>query len=215
MANDIVAVMERLGHWWFCVGAHDRGARVWHRLGLDHTECVASMVLLDIAPTREMYAHTSAPFAQAYWHWFFLTQPQPLPENMIGSDPEGFWKLKCFNQAHGKVPFSSLALTEYLDAFARAETIHASCEDYRASASIDIDHDNADTGRKLAMPALALWTKHGVSDTCFDALDLWRQRAEKVEGKALDASHYMAEEIPDQIAAHMFAFFARHPIYTV
>lgn len=205
MANDIVAVMERLGHRRFCVGAHDRGARVAHRLGLDHPECVASMVLLDIAPTREMYAHTSAPFAQAYWHWFFLTQPQPLPENIIGSDPEGFWKLKCFNQAHGKVPFSSLALTEYLDAFARVETIHA---------SIDIDHDNADTGRKLAMPALALWAKHGVIDSCFDALDLWRQRAEKVEGKALDASHYMAEEIPDQIAAHMFAFFARHPIYT-
>ncbi|MDG1458537.1 MAG: hypothetical protein P8Q92_11775 [Pseudoprimorskyibacter sp.] len=103
------------------------------------------------------------------------------------------------------MPFSSLALTEYLDAFARVETIHA---------SIDIDHDNADTGRELAMPALALWATHGVSDTCFDALDLWRQRAEKVEGKALDASHYMAEEIPDQIAAHMFAFFARHPIYT-
>lgn len=212
MANDIVAVMKHLGHRRFCVGAHDRGARVAHRLGLDHPACVASMVLLDIAPTREMYAQTTARFAKAYWHWFFLTQPKPLPETMIGLDPEGFWKLKCFNQAHGKVPFSALALTEYLEAFARPETIHASCEDYRAAASIDIDHDNADTGRKLTMPTLALWAKHGVIESCFDALDLWRQRAEQIEGKALEATHYMAEEIPDQIAAHMIEFFARHPV---
>ncbi len=212
MANDIVAVMKHLGHRRFCVGAHDRGARVAHRLGLDHPECVASMVLLDIAPTREMYAQTSARFAKAYWHWFFLTQPQPLPETMIGFDPEGFWKLKCFNQVQGKVPFSSLAMTEYLEAFAQPDAIHASCEDYRAAASIDIDHDNADTGRKLTTPTLALWAKHGVIESCFDALDLWRQRAEQIEGKVLEATHYMAEEIPDQIAAHMSEFFARHPV---
>ena len=212
MANDIVAVMKHLGHRRFCVGAHDRGARVAHRLGLDHPECVASMVLLDIAPTREMYAQTSARFAKAYWHWFFLTQPQPLPETMIGFDPEGFWKLKCFNQVKGKAPFSSLAMTEYLEAFAQPDAIHASCEDYRAAASIDIDHDNADTGRKLTTPTLALWAKHGVIESCFDALDLWRQRAEQIEGKVLEATHYMAEEIPDQIAAHMSEFFARHPV---
>jgi len=208
MANDIVEVMRRLGHEQFLVGAHDRGARVAHRLGLDHPDRVRAMVLLDIAPTREMYANTSADFGQAYWHWFFLTQPQPLPENMIGADPEGFWKLKCFNQAHGENPFSDAAIAEYLAAFTSSDAIHASCEDYRAAASIDIDHDNADDGRKLAMPVLALWAKRGVIATCFDALDLWRQRAEQVQGEALDATHYMAEEIPDQIATRMSNFFA-------
>ena len=213
MANDIVAVMRRLGHERFLVGAHDRGARVAHRLGLDHPDCVSAMALLDIAPTREMYAGTSAEFAQTYWHWFFLTQPQPLPEKLIGADPEGFWKLKCFNQARGEPPFSSEALTEYLAAFAEPDAIHASCEDYRAAATIDIEHDNADQGRNLTMPVLILWAKRGVIETCFDALDLWRERAERVEGEALDATHYMAEEIPDDIAARMSGFFSRHPIH--
>jgi len=118
------------------------GARVAHRLGLDHPDRVSAMALLDIAPTREMYAGTSAGFAQAYWHWFFLTQPSPLPERMIGADPEGFWKLKCFNQARGDNPFSPEALAEYLSAFADPDAIHASCEDYRAAATIDIAHDD-------------------------------------------------------------------------
>lgn len=213
MAKDVVAVMQHLGHERFLVGAHDRGARVAHRLGLDHPERVSAMVLLDIAPTREMYSNTSADFAQAYWHWFFLIQPQPLPENMIGADPEGFWKLKCFNQARGDNPFSDAALAEYLAAFASPDAIHASCEDYRAAAGIDIDHDNADNGQKLSMPVLALWAKRGVIAKCFDALALWRQRAESVQGEALDATHYMAEEIPDDIAARMSSFFARNPVH--
>lgn len=212
MANDIVAVMQRLGHERFLVGAHDRGARVAHRLALDHSERVGSMVLLDIAPTREMYANTGADFAKAYWHWFFLIQAQPLPENIIGADPEGFWKLKCFNQARGENPFSDAALAEYLAAFAQPDAIHASCEDYRAAASIDIDHDNQDQGRRLNMPVLALWAERGVIGTCFDALDLWRQRAERVCGEALDATHYMAEEIPIDIAKRMNDFFTDNPI---
>lgn len=212
MANDIVAVMDRLGHQRFLVGAHDRGARVAHRLGLDHGDRVAAMALLDIAPTREMYANTTAQFAQAYWHWFFLIQKHPLPEQMIGSDPDGYWKRKCFNQAKGSSPFAPDALAEYLGAFSDPDAIHASCEDYRAAATIDIDHDDADGGRKLAMPLLTLWAKRGVIETCFDALGLWRQRAEQVEGEALDTSHYMAEELPEDIAASMSDFFARHPI---
>lgn len=211
MANDIVALMQRLGHERFLIGAHDRGARVAHRLGLDHPERVGAMVLLDIAPTREMYANTSAEFAQAYWHWFFLIQAHPLPESMIEADPTRFWKLKCFNQSGGDNPFSDAALAEYLAAFAKPDAIHASCEDYRAAAGIDIDHDNADNGRKLNMPVLALWAKRGVIAKCFDALELWRQRAEQVQGEALDTTHYMAEEIPDDIAARMANFFAHNP----
>ena len=207
MAQDVVAVMQNLGHKKFLVGAHDRGARVAHRLGLDHPECVEAMVLLDIAPTREMYAGTTSDFARAYWHWFFLIQPHPLPEQIISKDPEAFWKLKCFNQARGENPFSTEALEEYLTAFKQSDTIHSSCEDYRAAASIDIEHDDADQGKKLLMPVLALWAKLGVIESCFNALELWRLRADKVEGEALEAGHYMAEEIPEEVAKRMSEFF--------
>ena len=206
MAQDVVAVMQNLGHKKFLVGAHDRGARVAHRLGLDHPDCVEAMVLLDIAPTREMYAGTTSDFARAYWHWFFLIQPHPMPEQIISKDPEAFWKLKCFNQANGKNPFSTEALSEYLTAFKQSDTIHSSCEDYRAAASIDIEHDDADQGKKLLMPVLALWAKLGVIESCFNALELWRLRADKVEGEALEAGHYMAEEIPDVVAARIIHF---------
>lgn len=212
MAKDIVAVMQRLGHERFLIGAHDRGARVAHRLGLDHPERIRAMVLLDIAPTREMYANTNAEFAQAYWHWFFLIQAHPLPESIIGADPESFWKLKCFNQTRGDNPFSNKAIAEYLEAFSKPDTIHASCEDYRAAASIDIEHDNEDNGQKLTMPVLALWAKRGVIAKCFNALDLWQQRAEQIQGESLDTTHYMAEENPVDIAARMIDFFARNPI---
>ena len=208
MAKDIVAIMKHLGHKKYFIGAHDRGARVAHRLGLDHPYYVNAMVLLDIAPTREMYADTTTDFARAYWHWFFLIQPNPLPEQIIGKDPEAFWKLKCFNQTSGDNPFTKEALAEYLDAFKNPETIHSSCEDYRAAASIDIEHDNEDQ-KKLVMPILALWAKHGVIEKCFDALKLWRQRADKVEGESINATHYMAEEIPEEIAKRMSEFFLR------
>jgi len=213
MAKDIIAMMKRLGHNKFLVGAHDRGARVAHRLGLDYPDSIEAMVLLDIAPTREMYAGTSANFAQIYWHWFFLTQPNPLPEKMISADPEGFWKLKCLNQAHGQNPFSPEALAEYLASFKDPNTIHSTCEDYRAAASIDIEHDDADQGKKLTMPILALWAKFGVIESCFNALDLWRQRALHVEGEALAATHYMAEEIPQEVTKHMLEFFSQYPIH--
>lgn len=210
MAQDIVAIMSTLGHDRFFIGAHDRGARVAHRLGLDHPKKVMAMTLLDIAPTREMYAGTNAKFATAYWHWFFLIQKHPIPEQIIGADPDNFWKLKCFNQAGGDNPFLPEALTEYLTAFSNPEAIRASCEDYRAAASIDIAHDDQDGTRKLSMPVQTLWAKRGVIEAYFDALDLWRKRADCVEGEALDATHYMAEEIPGEITVRMADFFSRH-----
>lgn len=210
MANDITAVMSALGHQRFHVGAHDRGARVCHRLGLDHADRVTSMVLLDIAPTREMYANTSQAFATAYWHWFFLIQNHPIPETIIGENPENYWKLKCFNQTNGKNPFSDAALAEYLAAFRDPATIHATCEDYRAAATIDLRHDDDDAGQKLAMPVMAIWAKNGVIGRCFDAAALWSDRAQTVTCAEVDATHYMAEEIPDELLTHMSAFFARH-----
>lgn len=208
MAADMVAVMRRLGYARFAVLAHDRGARVAHRLGLDHPEAVSVMTLLDIAPTREMYAGTGRDFAAAYWHWFFLIQPAPVPEDIIGADPVTYWMRKCINQA-GHNPFAAEALEEYLSCFRDPEAIRASCEDYRAAATIDIVHDDADDGRKLAMPLQVLWARKGVIERCFDTLGLWRMRAKQVEGFAMGATHYMAEEIPGDIVDAVRAFHTR------
>lgn len=208
MASDIRAVMRALGHTRFLIGAHDRGARVAHRLGMDTPDCVAAMTLLDIAPTREMYANTSDFFARAYWHWFFLIQPAPMPEDLILNDPETFWRRKCNIQTKGETPFSPEAEAEYLKYF-QGDAIHAMCEDYRAAATIDIEHDNADDDAKLTMPVQVIWGSKGIIGKAFDPLELWRLRAEKVEGHALDTTHYIAEERPEDIAALMRAQFRK------
>lgn len=207
MAQDMAEVMTALGHQRFFVGAHDRGARVGHRLALDHPGRVARLATLDIAPTREMYAGTGDAFARAYWHWFFLIQPAPFPERMIGADPEAYWRKKCGSGSAGLSPFSKEALADYLGCFADPATIHASCEDYRAAATIDIRHDDEDGGRKLEQPLLALWGEHGVIGRCFDPLALWRLRAADVRGHSLPGGHYLAEELPDAVAAEFLAFF--------
>lgn len=205
MAADMVALMSSLGHERFRILAHDRGARVAHRLGMDFPKQVGAMMLLDIAPTREMYAGITQDFAIGYWHWYFLIQPAPLPEDIIGADPDTYWMRKCTLQARGN-PFAAPALAEYLDAFRDPDAIRASCEDYRAAASIDIAHDNSDGDRKLTMPVHVLWAEGGVVDRCFDPLALWRTRAVNVTGHTVRATHYMAEEIPDDIAQEAAAF---------
>lgn len=209
MAADIVSVMDRLGHDRFLVGAHDRGARVAHRLGLDQPDRVIAMTLLDIAPTREMYANTSEQFARLYWHWFMLIQKEPLPETLIGADPEGYWKTKCFNQAGGN-PFDPVALDEYLTMFRSPDSIRATCEEYRAAHSIDIDHDNQDGDKRLVVPLQVLWGKKGAIEKCFDTMRLWQSRATNVVGEALDCGHYMAEEIPEDIVERFRMFFDSH-----
>lgn len=212
MAKDMRGVMAALGHERFYVCGHDRGGRVAHRLGLDHPDAVAAMTIIDIAPTREMYAGTTDTFARAYWHWFLLIQAHPMPEQLIGGDPEAFWLNKCIKLGGGANPFAPEAQAEYLRAWSDPATVHASCEDYRAAATIDIAHDNADNGRKLAMPIDVIWAKGGTVDRCFDPLSLWRQRADDVRGAALSGSHYMVEEIPDQIAPRLRRFFESVPL---
>jgi haloacetate dehalogenase len=207
MALDMAQVMSLLGHERFFIGAHDRGARVAHRLALDHETRVIRLATLDIAPTREMYAHTGDAFARAYWHWFFLIQPAPFPERMIGADPKAYWLKKCGSGSAGLAPFVPQALEHYLRCFADPAAIHASCEDYRAAATIDIRHDDEDGERKLARPLLALWGEKGVIGRCFDPLALWRLRAQDVRGHALPGGHYLAEEVPDLVAAEFAAFF--------
>lgn len=209
MALDMAAVMTALGHARFSVCGHDRGGRVAHRLALDHTERVSRIAVLDIAPTREMYRGTTEAFARAYAHWFYLIEPAPFPEQMIGADPKAYWLKKCGSGAAGLTPFAPEALAEYLRCFASLDTIHASCEDYRAAASIDLAHDDADGSRKLEVPVLALWGAHGVIERCFDCLALWRQRARDVTGEALPGGHYLPEEVPTLVAEKVAAFMLR------
>ena len=207
MALDMAEVMTALGHATFFVCGHDRGGRVAHRLALDHPARVKRLAVLDIAPTREMYRDTTDAFARAYAHWFYLIQPAPLPERMIGADARDYWRRKCGSGAAGLSIFAPEALAEYLRCFDNPETIHATCEDYRAAAGIDIRHDDEDNGRKVTCPMLALWGQHGVIERCFDALALWRERAVDVQGGALPGAHYLAEELPGQVAGRLVTFF--------
>ena len=208
MAADMAALMTALGHERFFVAGHDRGGRVAHRLALDHGHRVRRLAVLDIAPTREMYRGTTDGFARAYWHWFFLIQPAPFPERMIGADPDAFWLKKCGSGSAVLTPFTDEALAAYLAAFRDTETIRASCEDYRAAASIDIAHDDADGDARLARPLLALWAATGAIAAHFDCLSLWRRRASDVRGLARPGGHYLAEELPDRVAADLMAFFS-------
>ena len=203
MAQDLVEAMERLGFRSFHLVGHDRGGRVAHRLALDHPDRVRTLTVLDIAPTRHMYGRTDFAFARAYYHWFFLIQPEPLPERLIGADPDFFLRTKIGSGAAGLAPFDEAAMAEYLRCFRDPATIHASCEDYRASAGIDLAHDEADLERKVAAPILALWGARGVVHRCFDVLGAWRERAASVEGGPLACGHYIAEEAPDALLAQL------------
>lgn len=208
MAGDVLALMDHLGHDRFRIGAHDRGGRVAHRLSADHPERVIALSVLDIAPTREMYRDAKSGFAHAYWHWYWLTLPQPFPETLIAADPDFFWLSKCGAGKAGLSPFVQQALDEYLTSFAMPDAIHGACEDYRAAATIDLDHDDADK-TKLQMPLLALWGSDGVIEAHFDCLALWRERADNVDGWALDGGHYLAEENPAAVLEAWLPFFAK------
>jgi haloacetate dehalogenase len=202
MAADALAVMHAFGFERFAVCAHDRGARVAHRLGLDHAQAVSRLMLLDIAPTLAMYEGTTEAFARAYWHWFFLIQPAPTPERAIEADAAA-WVREGMGARHaGLKAFAPEALAEYERCLSIAGSATAVCEDYRASATIDLDHDRADrsAGRRLQMPLRVLWGAHGTVGKCFDVLALWRDVATRVSG-------YIAEEQPAALLDDIHAFF--------
>ncbi len=207
MAQDMIDLMDHLGHDTFHILAHDRGARVGHRLAVDHPARVHAMTLLDIAPTREMYEGTTDAFARAYWHWFYLILDAPLPENMIGADAKEYITKKLGLGAAGLGIFAPEALQHYVDHFT-PEVIHASCEDYRAAATIDIDHDNE--GGMIDCPLQVLWGQNGIIEKCFDPMDLWHKRAVDVVGKSLPCAHYIAEEVPDLLIAECLPFLQAH-----
>jgi len=213
MALDAVHVMRSLGHERFGVLAHDRGARVAHRLALDHPQAVQRLLLLDIAPTLAMYRGTSEAFARAYWHWFFLIQPPPLPEALIASDPARYVRSVMGARHAGLAAFAPEALAEYERCAAIAGTAEAVCADYRASAGIDLAHDqaDADAGRRLTQPLRVLWGEHGVVGRCFDVPALWRAAATDFTGRSLPCGHYIAEEAPALLLDETLAFFRSNP----
>lgn len=202
MANDQVAVMRALGFDHFHLVGHDRGGRVAHRLALDTPQVVRSLALLDIAPTRTMYARTDQRFATGYYHWFFLIQPAPLPERMIGADPEFYLrqKIAAWNRTRMEV-FTPEALAEYIRCFSDPAAISASCEDYRAAATIDLEHDAADAEARVTAPLLALWGDRGLVGQLYDVMETWREKAVDVQGAGLPCGHFLPEEAPDATAA--------------
>jgi haloacetate dehalogenase len=209
MAADQVAIMQHFGFEHFMVCAHDRGARVAHRMAVDFPRAVDRLMLLDIAPTLAMYEATDRTFATAYFHWFLLIQPEPLPELLIGSQSDAYVERVMGSRHAGLAPFAPHALQAYRDALKQPGAVHAMCEDYRASATIDLEHDRADIecGNKIACPLRVLWGAEGVIEKNFKALDEWRRVARDVSGRKMPAGHYIAEEVPDELLAEMLAFF--------
>ena len=207
MAADMMAVMMALGHSQFFIAGHDRGGRVAHRLARDYPQAVTKLAVLDIAPTAMMYDTTDMHFATSYYHWFFLIQPAPFPETLIGSDPKFFLESKMQHWGKDRTAITNDAFDEYLRCFSNPDTIHASCEDYRASASIDLEHDAADVGLKLDIPLLVLWGATAMVGNKYDMLCAWQEVATDVTGFAVPGGHYLPEESPDETYQALLDFF--------
>ncbi len=205
MALDMVEVMSELGFARFKLVGHDRGARVAHRLAQDHMARVEKLAVLDIAPTLHMYENTDMRFASAYYHWFFLIQPKGFPEKLIGDDPAFYLRTKLGAWGRTGNAITPEAYAEYLRCFKNPATIHATCEDYRASAGIDLEHDRA-TPAKLPMPLLALWGKAGFVGSTYDVLATWRAVAQDVRGQAVPGGHFLPEEAPTETLAALLGF---------
>jgi haloacetate dehalogenase len=204
MARDQVAVMHALGFDRFAVCGHDRGGRVGYRMALDHPERVTRLAVLDIVPTGEVLMRADRAFGLGYWHWFFLAQPAPTPERMIGADPDAYYR-------HFDADFfDPEAVAAYRRAADDPDTIRAMCEDYRAGAGLDVEHDLADKNhrRRIACPLLALWGGRWYLEDWYDVLGIWREWADDVSGRAIDAGHYLAEERPDDVLGELRGFFA-------
>jgi haloacetate dehalogenase len=207
MAGDQAAVMESLGLDSFAVVGHDRGGRVAHRMALDYPDRVTKLAVLDIVPTRHIFETVGKELATAYYHWFFYIQPYDLPETLIGGNPSYYLRKKLGGWGTSLETFTQEALAEYERCFDTA-TIHASCEDYRAAASIDLTHDgkDQDEGHKVECPLLALWGGRGVMERLYDVEAVWREYAIDVRGKPLDAGHFLAEERPTETIRELKEF---------
>ena len=207
MAEDMIHVMDYFSIDEFFVAGHDRGGRVAHRLAKDYRKRVKGISVLDICPTLDMYEATDMKFAQSYFHWFFLIQPKGLPEKMIESNPKK-WIDHCLNKWSGGHQFGEIEKA-YLSAFQNPQRIHASCEDYRAAASIDLEHDRSDRNQLLDIPIQVLWGSKGVVGRQFKPLEIWQKYTTcKVEGRALESGHFIPEEIPLETIKELTDFFS-------
>ncbi len=207
MARDQVLVMRELGFSRFKVAGHDRGGRVAHRMALDHADAVEALAVLYIVPTRYVFQHADKEFGLGYYHWFFLAAPNGIPERLIGGDPEFWIRARMTARHNGGQAFDPHAMAEYVRCFADPAAIAASCADYRAAATIDLDHDDQDFGTPVGCPMLALWGAHGFVGQNYDVPKAWSEYATDVRGGSLPCNHYLPEEAPAETAAALTPFF--------
>jgi len=213
MARDIIIAMSTLGHTSFYVCAHDRGARVAHKILVEYPDHVKKAILLDICPTLAMYEKTDLEFAKMYWHWFFLIQKEPLPETLISANPRKFAELFMGGRYGGLESFDKGAWEEYVKVLGERDAVHAMCEDYRASVSVDLAEARKDIeqGKKIKCPVMVLWGKHGVIEKCFDAVAEWKEVADEgvdVTGMSVDCGHYIPEQAPGVVLEKIREFFS-------
>jgi len=208
LALDQIETMKALGFERFAVAGHDRGARVAHRLARDHPEHIERLALLDIVPTLYRFETIDQKAATSSWHWFFLIQPRGFPERLIGSEAEFFLRHQFSALLRDPAKLEPEAFAEYLRCFRSPETIRATCDEYRAGASIDLVHDRADRGHKLAMPLLVLWGQRSSQGSGYDVLAVWRDHAETVSGHGIDSGHFLPEEAPEETYRALWGFFA-------
>ncbi len=206
MAQDMIAIMDALGFEQFKVVGHDRGARVTHRLCLDYPDRVIKAVLLDIIPTRTLYETVNQQVASAYFHWFFLIQAAPLPEKLIAGDPMAYLHLAFGARIGGVDALAPEALTAFEDNFSNPDVVHATCEDYRAGASIDLEHDKADEDKNIQCPLLVVWGTLGPMGQLYDVLASWQEKAVNVKGLGLECGHYPAQEKPEALLTALAEF---------
>lgn len=207
MSQDMTELMEQLGFKSFYAAGHDRGGRVLHRMCLDHPSKVNKACVMDIAPTHHMFTTADKEFATGYYHWFFLIQPDGLPEKLIGEDPEYYLREILRRWSGKRKEFNPSAVSEYVRCFSASSCIHGSCEDYRAASTIDLEHDEEDMEKKIMCPLLVLWGNEGFVHRKYNVLEVWEKRAVNVTGKALDSGHFLPEENPKDVLYELKKFF--------
>ncbi len=208
MAQDQVDVMTKLGFERFHLVGHDRGGRVAHRLARDHMDRVLTLTVMDILPTLYFYSNVDRRFAEAYWFWFFLTAPAPVPETLIAGNPAFFMNASFFGK---RALVEDDAFENFVRTMSREGAARAQAEDYRAAATIDLEHDRADLDKKLTMPLLVLWGDENPLNNNVDVVSIWQERAEDVRGHGMPSGHWLPEEVPDQLVEEIKAFIGGRP----
>jgi haloacetate dehalogenase len=208
-AQDQLGLMRLLGFDRFHLAGHDRGGRTAHRMALDHPGAVRSLTVMDIVPTHAMLMNTNRKVAQAYWHWYFLSQPEPFPERLIATDPDYFYETSLIGWGAARIDdFEPDMLAEYQRCWRQTDMIHGSCSDYRAAVSVDLMHDEADIDRKVGCPTLVLYGAHGAMAALFDMPAEWRKRCSQVTHAGLPGGHFFVDQLPGETADYVGRFLA-------